>query len=111
MVFKNLTKIGFSGLLWEKWLQVLDQELRAKGKKILLLIDNCLGHPAVKKNFPPNMTSVLWPADAGLIHATKAHYQCCLSQKMIDFMESKGSCNNKKPSAQDMAKKVSLAGF
>ena len=67
--------------IFPKWLTELDKQMVRKNNKILLLIDNCVGHNMALnlKNvrvefFPPNCTAVLQPLDLGIIRSLKANY-------------------------------------
>ncbi|XP_044590927.1 tigger transposable element-derived protein 4-like [Cotesia glomerata] len=71
-----------------KW----DAEL--KGRKILLLIDNCPAHPLISNLenielvfFPPNTTSVLQPIDQSVIKSLKGHYR---KKLLMELVESEG---------------------
>ena len=64
--------------------------MKAQGRKILLLVDNCTAHPempnldAVKVIFlPKNTTLVLQPMDMGIIQSLKAYYRNSLVKKII----------------------------
>lgn len=76
--YENNRKAWMTSDLFEKILHSWDAELRIKGKKILLLVDNCPAHPdvpnlnCIKLVFlPPNTTSVLQPLDQGVIRSLK----------------------------------------
>jgi len=68
-----------------------------KGKKVLLLINNCTAHNTKKKFYsirveflPPNTTSQLQPMDQGIIQNFKIFYRKEVIRKMInDIDESK----------------------
>ena len=60
--------------IFKTWLHDFDREMLLKGRKVLMLVDNCPAHPviqglrAVELLFlPPNCTSVLQPMDQGII--------------------------------------------
>ena len=91
--YKNLPVYYY----WNKkaWMQVsifndillkLNEKMRQRGRKIVLLIDNAPVHlildetqekldSIVVKFLPPNTTTVLQPCDAGIIHSFKCHYK------------------------------------
>lgn len=80
--------------------QIFEEELRKwdselKGKKILLLVDNCPAHPAITdlQNIelcflPANTTSVLQPMDQSVIKSLKSHYRRRL---LMGLVESNGN--------------------
>lgn len=80
--------------------QIFEEELRKwdaelKGRKILLLVDNCPAHPLVSnlRNielafFPPNTTSVLQPMDQSVIKSLKSHYR---KKLLMELVESEGT--------------------
>lgn len=82
-----------TGDLFTKWLQRLNRGMSAKGRNILLLLDNCPAHPSfelshVKLVFlPPNTTSHLQPLDAGIIAAVKKFYRQRLEQRLLLTMD------------------------
>lgn len=78
--------------IFEKLLNLWDDELRKK-KKILLLVGNCPAHPSLKLKFinivflPPNTTAVLLPMDQGVIKILKARYQLSIIQDIQNQIE------------------------
>ena len=81
-----------TGALYGKWIKTWDEELHQKGRKILLLQNNCTNHIVPKgltnihvKNFSANLTPHVQPMDASIIQCFKAHYrsqfiQCAINQ-------------------------------
>lgn len=68
--------------LFDREIKIWDEELQKKGKKIVLLLDNCTAHPhiqglkAIRLVFlPANTTSVLQPMDQGVIRSLKCSYR------------------------------------
>ena len=73
--------------VFKLWLKAFD--MRMRGHKVILLLDNCSAHIIVEglvehnialKNtillyLPPNTTSKVQPCDAGIIHNFKAYYR------------------------------------
>lgn len=72
-----------NSVVFEAWIGAWDRELRVKGRKILLLLDNFSGHTVPDdflthirlEFFAPNLTAHVQPLDAGIIHAFKCHYR------------------------------------
>jgi hypothetical protein len=104
---KNLNYKNFPVYyFWNKkaWMQVsifndillkLNEKMRRKRRKIVLLIDNAPVHLILDetqekldsvsvKFLPPNTTTVLQPCDAGIIHSFKCHYKHLFIQNRID---------------------------
>ena len=80
-------------IVFRDWLLKLNNKMMRSDRKILLLVDNAGGHnmnsDTVKnvthvrvEYFPPNCTSVLQPADAGIIKSFKNHY----SSSLVNFL-------------------------
>ena len=68
--------------IFQECLRKLDLAFQMEGRKIALLIDNCPAYPSVSDLtnvqlvfLPPNATSVLQPADQGVIRSLKVHYR------------------------------------
>ncbi|GBP22504.1 Tigger transposable element-derived protein 6 [Eumeta japonica] len=105
--FKNITKLPvtykanktawMTSQLFEEEVRKWDAEL--KGRKILLLVDNCPAHPFISNLqnielafLPPNMTSVLQPMDQSVIKSLKGHYRRKLLMELVES-EGKTSVN------------------
>ena len=100
--YKNLPVYFF----WNKksWMQVsifneillkLNEKMKRKRRKIVLLLDNAPVHLILDetkekldsinvKFLPPNTTTALQPCDAGIIHSFKCHYKRLFVQNRID---------------------------
>ena len=91
--YRNNVKAWMTGELYQNWIHAWDEELEAKGQKILLLQDNFSGHIVPNdlknievKNLAPNLTAHIQPMDQGIIKSFKAHYrahyiQCAVTTK------------------------------
>jgi hypothetical protein len=63
-----------------RWIKLLDKQMRRENRFIVLTADNFSGH-AITYNptniqlefFEPNLTSYVQPCDAGIIRCFKAH--------------------------------------
>uniref|UniRef100_H3GW38 DDE-1 domain-containing protein n=1 Tax=Phytophthora ramorum TaxID=164328 RepID=H3GW38_PHYRM len=81
--YRSNKKSWMTGLLFREWLLDLDRDMRAKGRQILLLLDNASSHHwgdivctnARVEFLPPNTTAFLQPMDAGIIAAFKRAYR------------------------------------
>jgi hypothetical protein len=97
--YKNLPVYYF----WNKksWMQVsifneillkLNEKMKQKKRKIVLLLDNAPVHlildSIVEKFLPPNTTTALQPCDAGIIHSFKCHYKRLFVQNRIDAYDN-----------------------
>ena len=85
---------------FKTWLQDFDREMLVKGRKVLMLVDNCPAHPviqglrAVELLFlPPNCTSVLQPMDQGIIRLFKFFYRKESLRMIVDYIDT----HNKRP--------------
>ena len=81
--------------IYQEWLLDWDQELRDKGRKILLLQDNFAGHVVPNtltnihvENFEPNLTSHIQPNDQGIIWCFKAHYRARFFDHSADLYDA-----------------------
>ena len=89
--------------IFKSFLLELDTKMRIQGRKILLLLDNCLAHTLAVKQIQlmnitihfisPNLTSVLQPCDLGIIRAFKAHYKRLLLLKAEKSFSSEKEMN------------------
>jgi uncharacterized membrane protein len=67
---------------FEDWLNEINETMKKKKRRIILLVDNATSHDVSKKLskvrvkcLPPNLTSELQPWDQGIIQAMKANYR------------------------------------
>ena len=73
----------------------LDAKLNAKGRKIALIIDNCIAHlnvnnlKGIELAFsPPNTTSKTQPMDQGVIRALKVFYRTDVVRRQIKYIDA-----------------------
>ena len=95
-------------LLFNKWLTDLRSDLKAKGCRVFLIMDNCSSQKVFKPDnvdvtisimhdmngievhnltcimLPPNATSLIQPLDQGIIAMVKARYRAWFLRWMID---------------------------
>lgn len=93
--YENNTKSWMTSHIFEKWLRNWDADLKSRGNKILLLVDNCPAHPVVPNLkciklvfLPPNVTSILQPMDQGVIKALKTQYRKLQVLQMLQNIEN-----------------------
>ena len=93
--YRNNAKAWMTVSLYQEWLLEWDRKLRNKGRKILLLQDNFLGHIVPNgltnirvENFTPNLTAHVQPNDQGIIRCFKAHYHAKFIHHAIDHYEA-----------------------
>ena len=96
--------------LFGEWLKEWNEELRRKGEKALLLVDNCMAHSLHEDLehlqvvfLPPNTTSILQPLDQGIIRAFKAHFRRSMVLNLLQEIDDQE--NNDSTS---LAKKLSV---
>lgn len=94
--YKSNQKAWMTGVLFQEWLQKLDQYFIKRKRTILLFIDNCTAHNNTLnlRNiklifFPPNMTSVVQPMDMGIIKNLKTFYRQKLVKHLLAAVEAK----------------------
>jgi hypothetical protein len=87
--YRNNKSKWMTGLIMEEYLRWLDNRMRGKGRKVLLLLDNFSGHelgvsliggleglPNVRIEWlPPNTTPYWQPLDQGIIASFKLQYR------------------------------------
>ena len=79
--------------IFRNWLQLINNQIMCKNRKIILFIDNCGAHPDVQLNnvavefLPPNTTSRLQPLDAGIIKTVKSIYRKHLLRHVLFRMD------------------------
>ena len=88
--WKHNKKAWMTTDIFDAWLKRFDRKMTAKGRKILLPLDNASSHDKdlhltnVKLQFlPSNSTSRLQPLDQGIIKAIKAHYRKRLMEAVL----------------------------
>lgn len=89
VTYKANKSAWMTSQFFEEEVRKWDAEL--KGRKILLLVDNCPAHPLVTnlRNieiafFPANTTSILQPMDQSVIKSLKGHYRRKLLMELIE---------------------------
>ena len=81
--------------IWSRYLMNWDAQLRMEGRFFLLLADNAPGHKEVTltnihvEYMPKNTTSLIQPADAGIIKCFKGYYRNLTVQKCLYMVEEK----------------------
>ena len=72
--------------------------MRAKTRKVFLIVDNCPAHPtigglkAIELCFlPPNTTSITQPMDQGVVRSLKAKYHSQIIQQIIKAIDANKS--------------------
>lgn len=91
------SKAWMTSEIFRDILHALDKFFGAKGRKILLFIDNCAAHSpdtSSLKNvkvifYPPNCTSVVQPLDLGVIKNFKQAYRKQLVQRALCLMDER----------------------
>ncbi|XP_064455097.1 tigger transposable element-derived protein 6-like [Ornithodoros turicata] len=91
MKYASNTKAWMTRAIFSDWLKEFNEEMRRKGRKICLLLDNCTAHHIVGLNlphielrfFPANSTSLLQPLDQGVIRSVKCAYRERLIQRLL----------------------------
>ena len=98
--------------IWKEWLQHIDNKMRSKGRRIVMLCDNCAAHANdvkltnVKLVFlPPNTTSLIQPMDQGIIANFKKQYRSLVLQRLVADIDTDMSSAVR---AAEVAKKLTL---
>lgn len=93
--------------IFTSWLKKLNNRMKAQGRHILLLLDNCGAHPYLEFSniklafLPPNTTSKLQPLDGGIIAQVKALYRKRMLRHLLVEMDEVST-------SSQLAKSISL---
>lgn len=107
-IYRWNKKSWMTAKLFSEWLQIVNNKMRIRGRKILMFLDNCGAHPKLElsnielKFLPPNTTSKLQPLDAGIIMNVKSLYRKRLVRHVLGEMDESDSA------APELAKSVTL---
>ena len=92
--YRSQNKSWMDSILFEKWVREIDRRFTAEGKKIALVVDNCLTHTSIDNLvsvdlifLPPSTTSKLQSMDQGVIRSLKAYYKPLPEFSILDAMQ------------------------
>uniref|UniRef100_A0A2S2NVD0 Tigger transposable element-derived protein 4 n=1 Tax=Schizaphis graminum TaxID=13262 RepID=A0A2S2NVD0_SCHGA len=95
VTYKANKSAWMTSILFEEEIRKWDAEL--KGRKILLIVDNCPAHPNLSNLmniemtfFPANTTSIMQPMDLSFIKSLKGHYR---KKILMEIIESDGNAS------------------
>jgi hypothetical protein len=108
----NNANAWMTSSIFTDWVREWD---RCLNHKIVLLIDNCPGHPKEVnlKNIriiflPANTTSLMQPCDQGVIRTLKAYYRHEMRTKIVRWIDAELEKGEEGFQANDLAKQTSL---
>lgn len=88
--YRHNKKAWMTRELFGEWLKEFDDDMQAKKRKILLILDNCSAHHLYPKLqaieilfLPPNATARLQPLDMGIIQNFKVIYRRRVIQRLL----------------------------
>ena len=94
--YRAQPKSWMSSFFFDEWLKELDRKFEKVNRKIVLIVDNCPGHPivdglkAIELMFlPPNTTSKTQPLDQGVMCSLKAKYRRKIIKQLIRAVDMK----------------------
>ena len=95
VIYESAGKAWMNSSIFTKFLKGWDRELRLMDRKILFLVDNFSGHPQIQDELthirleflPANTTSIIQPADAGIIKNLKGFYRSALCNRLIQSVD------------------------
>ena len=94
--YENNKSAWMTSEIFKKWLTKLDKRFLRENRKVVMVMDNCPAHPAMKELkaielvfLPPNTTSHTQPCDQGIIKNLKVHYRHQLIQRQLADIDSK----------------------
>lgn len=86
--------------IFNEWLFSINEDMKLKDRKILLILDNATIHPVDTEYsnieiifFPPNVTSLIQPCDQGIIKNFKDHYKKFLNRKILFELDDQNNAN------------------
>lgn len=91
--YTNSKKGWMNSIIFNEWVKEFNNEMRNKGREIILLVDNASSHKYtplsnIKIHFlPKNTTGILQPMDAGIIKTFKAYYKRLFLRQVVHFMD------------------------
>lgn len=94
VIWHSNKKAWMTGKIMESWLLDLNKQMKNQNRKILLFMDNATSHPKMNLSnieilfFPSNCTSVLQPADQGVIQSTKVNYRKRLLNRLCRLIDT-----------------------
>ena len=93
--YRHSTNAWMTSDLFREWLEMWDQQLRLKQRKILLLVDNFPAHPKITtlvnvtlRFLPPNTTSLIQSMDMGVTRHLKGFYRSKLNSRIITALDA-----------------------
>ena len=93
--YRGQKKSWMDSDLFKEWVRELDRKFEQQNRKVVLITDNCPGHPAIGGLtaielcfLPPNTTAVTQPIDQGVIRSLKAKYRSRLIKLIIKAIDS-----------------------
>lgn len=95
-IYKSSAKAWMTRSLFSEYLDKLNEEMRIKNRRILLFLDNAPVHFGPESGqysniklifFPPNMTCLLQPLDAGIIRSFKVRARKHSTLKVLAQIE------------------------
>ncbi|KAF8248113.1 DDE-domain-containing protein, partial [Wilcoxina mikolae CBS 423.85] len=108
-IYRNNKKAWMLSGIWYEYLTTLNHKMKAAGRRIVLVTDNCPSHPPPNRSpkdytgppppvlthvklvyLPKNTTPFLQPLDQGIIRALKASYRRKYAQSMVDYFNIHG---------------------
>lgn len=94
MDYRSNKKAWMTSILFDEWLNLVNNRMDSQNRKILLFVDNCTAHNGrpdlshVKVEFlPANTTSQLQPLDKGIIKNFKSFYRNEVVMQLLDSIE------------------------
>ena len=97
VIWRHNKKAWMTSSLFTDWVNSINNQMKLKGRKILLLVDNCPAHPEMTLSnvkivfLPPNTTSKLQPCDAGIIENLKRGYRRRFLRHLLHSMDDKAT--------------------
>ncbi|KAG0434315.1 Tigger transposable element-derived protein 6 [Dictyocoela muelleri] len=86
--------------IFNKWLFSINEDIKLKNRKILLILDNATVHPVDREYsnieiifFLKNVTSLIQPCDQGIIKNFKDHYKKFLNRKFFFELDDQNNTN------------------
>ncbi|XP_064479059.1 tigger transposable element-derived protein 4-like [Ornithodoros turicata] len=95
VLYRSNAKAWMTSKVFEEYVRLLDRRFTAKGRKIVIALDNASSHTQLENwtsvelaFLPPNTTAIVQPLDQGVIRSVKQIYRKNIMRRILLEMEN-----------------------